>query len=81
MFCAMRLREWRQTQEMTIAQAAELFGIKHARTFQRYETGEILPDAPFVEKSNRISGGAVTAEDFYHQRAEWLSANTAEAAE
>lgn len=71
----MRLREWRHTQKMTLADCAEVFGVRHPRTFQRYETGEILPDAPFVAAVLRISEGAVTADDFYAQRREWLSRN------
>jgi hypothetical protein len=61
---------------MTIAQAAEMFGIKHARTFHRYETGEILADSPFVEKAALFSNGEVAADDFYAQRKDWLAANS-----
>lgn len=81
MLFAMRLREWRQTQKLTIAQAAERFGIRHARTFQRYETGEILADAPFVAAAEAISEGLVGPSDFYAQRSEFLSKNVLEAAE
>nr|WP_143530736.1 hypothetical protein [Rhizobium sp. RU36D] len=58
---------------MTLAQAADQFGIPHARTFQRYETGAVVPDAPFVLKAFELSDGAVTGHDFYLQRAEFLS--------
>lgn len=81
MFFAMRLREWRQTQKLTIAQAAERFGIRHARTFQRYETGEILADAPFVALAESVSEGLVGPADFYAQRSDFLSRSILEAAE
>lgn len=77
----MKLREWRQTQKLTIAQAAIRLGIKHPRTLQRYETGEILPDAPFVRLVAETTGGAVTGSDFYDQRAEYLGLMIQEAAE
>lgn len=78
---AMKLRQWRQTHKLTIAQAAERFGIKHPRTFQRYETGEILADAPFVRLVVAQTDGEVTPADFYDQRAEFLGLLIKEAAE
>ena len=78
---AMRLRDWRATHKLTIAQAAERFGIQYPRTFHRYETGEILADAPFVRLAAELTEGAVTAADFYDQRADFLKSRLPEAAE
>lgn len=77
----MKLRQWRQTHKLTIAQAAQRFGIKHPRTLQRYETGEILADAPFVLMVQAATSGLVNPSDFYEQRAEYLGLVSREAAE
>lgn len=71
---AMNLKEWRLTHGRTQAQTAAMFGIKHARNYQRYETGECLPDAPFVLRAIALSAGEVSAHDIYMQRAAWLEA-------
>lgn len=74
-YVAMTLRQWRLTQGKTLEECARHFGLKSARTYQRYETGENRPDADLVDVFVRLSGGAVTAADMHQTRLDWLKAN------
>lgn len=74
-YVAMTLRQWRLTQGKTLDECAAFFGLKSARTYQRYETGENRPDADLVDVFVRLSGGAVTAADMHQTRLDWLKAN------
>ncbi|NBN62809.1 helix-turn-helix domain-containing protein [Pannonibacter tanglangensis] len=71
----MNLKQWRLTQGKTLGDCARHFGLKSARTYQRYETGENRPDADLVDAFVRLSGGAVTALDMHQTRLEWLRMN------
>lgn len=86
-FAVMKLKEWRLTRNMTLAEAAATLGMpgkNPSRTYQRYESGEKRPDAPLVEAIIAMTGGAVTVEDMHRARLDWLAARdgaVAEAAE
>jgi transcriptional regulator with XRE-family HTH domain len=72
---AMNLRAWRQTQQLTMAEAAVRICVDSARTYQRYETGENRPDAPVVERIRLVTCGSVSLSDLHQQRLDWLRAN------
>ncbi|MEX3008981.1 helix-turn-helix domain-containing protein [Hoeflea sp. TYP-13] len=71
----MRLKEWRLTQKLTLADCAAALGCNGARTYQRYEDGMHRTDALFVEAIVELTDGAVTAQDMHETRLEWLKAN------
>lgn len=71
----MNLKQWRQTHQKTLQECAAFFGVRNARTYQRYETGENRADADLVDVFVRLSGGAVTAADMHQTRLDWLKAN------
>lgn len=58
------LRTWRVQRELTLAEAGKLFGVP-PQTFHRWETGESIPRATQIQKMPEMTGGAVTAADFY----------------
>lgn len=73
----MTLHDWRLMRNMTVAAAAEFFGIPNARTYHRYETGENRPDAPLVEHFVKATDGSVTLADMHATRLSWLGAKEA----
>ncbi|MFK0330678.1 helix-turn-helix domain-containing protein [Rhizobium sp. NPDC090275] len=66
------MKEWRLTQELTLAEMAAALSIENARTYQRYEDGENRPDAPIVERIIALTTGVVTLDDLHLQRLDWL---------
>ncbi|APO74243.1 hypothetical protein AM571_CH01407 [Rhizobium etli 8C-3] len=75
----MKLKEWRLTRELTLAEMASALEIENARTYQRYEDGENRTDAPLVERIIAFTGGSVSLDDLHAQRLDWLRANRPEA--
>jgi hypothetical protein len=71
----MQIKVWRLTQEKTLTECAELFGLADARTYQRYETGENRADADLVERFRILSDDLVTAADMHECRLAWLREN------
>jgi len=74
---AMKLKQWRLTQEKTLLECAKDLGLRDGRTFQRYETGENRPDAPLADAIILMTKGQVTLEDLHIQRLEWLESQKA----
>lgn len=78
---AMRLRNWRIEKNLTLREAAELFGIgggaNPSRRMQRIETGEAPVDAILADAIVRETDEAVTLLDLNETRKEFLnSANS-----
>ena len=69
------LRDWRQGQRLSLDKVAGMLGLSGqnpARTIQRVETGESLPDADLAAALTKISDGAVTPVDLHLTRLAWL---------
>lgn len=63
---ASKLREWRSAKGMTLAAAAEIFGLPPAggaSRVKRYEDGTSWAPAQVIDAIERATGGDVTAED------------------
>lgn len=81
----MELKVWRLSQnpKLTLAGAAELFGISgnnSARKYQRYENGETAIDVVLAARIIERTEEAVTPADLARTREAWLtSANEAAA--
>lgn len=59
----MQLRTYRESQRLSINQAAGELGVRH-ETLRRWETGERRPDLDMVAVIAEWSRGHVTAADF-----------------
>lgn len=57
------LRTWRKAKDLSRAELGELVGVT-AVAIGRYENGRV-PDANVLQKIIDVSGGAVTANDFF----------------
>ena len=71
----MNLRSYRQSRDLTLAQAAAELGMdgkNPARTLQRIELGEVRWDAEIVERIVAWSNGSVTLEDLHRARLKYL---------
>jgi transcriptional regulator with XRE-family HTH domain len=78
----MKLLIWRKSQGLTLADAAQLFGIEGtnpARTLQRFETGERMPTALTIAAIEVATDHLVTAQDIYEVRLAWERANASAA--
>lgn len=78
----MNLFAWRKSQQKTLAEVANLLGIRDAnpaRTIQRFERGERRPSAVLIGRIEDVTGGSVTAQDMHLVRLAWelASAETA----
>lgn len=62
----MKLRTWREREKLTLQQLSDrLGGTKSKSAIARIETGVSDPDAAFIRAVFDLTGGAVTANDFY----------------
>ncbi|WP_229678209.1 helix-turn-helix domain-containing protein [Caldovatus sediminis] len=61
----MTLREFRQLHGLSLAEMAERLGVHSARTVQRYEAGERIPEPDVMRRIVMATGGAVTPNAFY----------------
>lgn len=59
----MKLPEWRILEKLTLAEAAGRIGVT-AVAFGRYERGRV-PDPARLQKIIEVTGGKVTANDFF----------------
>lgn len=71
----MKLREWRQTQKLSLHRMASLLGLANQVTYRRYEIGEHRADAPIIEKIVAATDGVVTPQDMHETRLSWLREN------
>ena len=69
---AMRLKDWRGRENLTLLDCATRLGLRDGRAFQRYETGEHRPDAPLLDQICLMTGGDVSLTDMHQQRLDWL---------
>lgn len=60
----MKLRSWRKSEGLTLATLAERIETDEA-SLSRYERGERMPNQETMRKIAQVTGGAVTANDFY----------------
>lgn len=70
-------RSWRIDQKLTLERAALLVGVRGknpARTWQRWETGELEPPLDIVSAVSRVSGGTVNLESWRAVRQARLNA-------
>lgn len=63
----MKLAEYLALKEITHAAFAEKIGTTQA-TVSRYASGARLPRPAVLDRIKRVTGGAVTANDFYDRR-------------
>ena len=61
----MRLRVWRDRNELTLADLAELINVKTRMTVSRYERGLRFPPPAVMQRIVRVTKGEVTEADFY----------------
>lgn len=61
----MNLKDYLSSANLTFEQFAKQIGVSHARTVQRYVTGERIPDREIMAKIATSTRGLVTANDFY----------------
>jgi len=76
----MNLSDWRKSQSVTLAEAAARLGLSGsnpARTLQRLERGERMPNAVMIETIESATAGQVTAQDLYEVRLAWEKSNAA----
>lgn len=59
----MKLLDWRKAQNITQTEAAEKIGVTPV-SFGRYEGGRV-PEPQTLQKIIEVTGGAVTANDFF----------------
>ncbi|WP_448113104.1 helix-turn-helix domain-containing protein [Mesorhizobium amorphae] len=73
----MKIRDWRQQQNLSFREAAEFFGIgggkNPARRMQRIETGESPVDAVLADKIVNQTGRVVTLQDINDTRRDFLA--------
>lgn len=70
-----RLRDWRASERLSLAAAADLFGLPPsggASRVKRYEDGSSWPPAQVIEAIERATDGRVTADDIKATRLRWL---------
>lgn len=60
----MKLSEWRKARGLSQQQVADLLKIGQSRV-HRIENGQVMPRPPTVIAIIEMTGGAVTANDFY----------------
>jgi len=74
----MKLRDWRNRENKTLRELAELLGIGHganpSRRVQRLETGEAVADALLADRIVEATNGEVSLQDLNDTRKEFLSA-------
>lgn len=66
---------WRLAADLSLAEVARRVGIggaNPARTYQRYETGEVTPPLAIVIAVEKLSRGAVTPRGFHRVRQAYL---------
>ncbi|CAM5656689.1 hypothetical protein MAUB1S_11422 [Mycolicibacterium aubagnense] len=77
MMPVMKIRDWRQQQNLSFREAAEFFGIgggkNPARRMQRIETGESPVDAVLADKIVNQTGRVVTLQDINDTRRDFLA--------
>lgn len=59
----MKLRDWRKTRNLTMAQAVEVLGLSQP-SISRIERGEQWPDKGTMQQIMERTGGEVTPNDF-----------------
>ena len=60
----MKLKEWRQNENITATDFGRRIGVSHAAIL-RYEAGARMPRPAQMAAIQRETGGAVTPADFY----------------
>lgn len=60
----MKLRHYRDTHNLTLAQMAELVGVSEV-SMSRYERGDRMPRPEVMRKIGEVTGGAVRPNDFF----------------
>lgn len=80
----MDIKSWRTEKQITLREAADVFGIgdgkNPSRRMQRIETGEAPVDALLADTIVKATEGVVTLQDINDIRRTWLSERQREAA-
>jgi len=58
------LRRWRLQEQLSVANAAARVPIAR-QTWHSWERGQTIPPKPLMQRLFEMTGGAVTANDFY----------------
>ncbi|MGG5811443.1 helix-turn-helix domain-containing protein [Falsiroseomonas sp. CW058] len=61
----MTLEQYRQSRGLTLAELARELGLHDARSVHRYLHGERIPRPAVMRRIMAVTGGAVTASDFF----------------
>jgi transcriptional regulator with XRE-family HTH domain len=77
----MRLHAYLNRNGIRVDDFAVAIGVSSLSTVYRYLRGERIPNARAMEKIRDITGGAVTADDFFRSREWWQIRRARELAE
>jgi len=61
----MKLDTYLASHQLTYRAFAEMIGVGHARTVERYAKGQRIPDGETMPKIAEVTGGLVTPNDFF----------------
>lgn len=61
----MKLKEWLESNEISVADFAKKIGVKGVRSVYRYIDEDRIPEKPVMKKIKKITNGEVTADSFY----------------
>lgn len=73
----MKLRQYRDTHNLTLAQMAEQVGVSEV-SMSRYERGDRMPRPEVMRKIGEVTGGAVRPNDFFGAEEEIAAEEPAE---
>ena len=65
----MKLKTWLKGRQMSHRDFAELIGVSSRVTVSRYVSGGRIPSRAVMARISEVTGGAVTANDFYAEEA------------
>lgn len=60
----MNLETYRKRQNWSLEDVARFVGLSNASAVWKHETGRTMPRAETIERYHKLTGGAVTAQDF-----------------
>lgn len=61
----MTLSEYRNNKGLSLGALARLIGVANRSVVKRYENGDRIPRAKIMQRIKTVTGGLVTADDFY----------------
>jgi transcriptional regulator with XRE-family HTH domain len=70
----MDLRSYRELRGLTLADVAEFLGVSNAKVVHRHEEGSRMPRPALIDKYHKLTGGAVTVDDFLAVHRRWKKA-------